>query len=110
MGLIVKVKQPILAPNQKNNKKKIQKNFNYKFVGLLGVISIIFIASAVWLLIDPTPTAETISLKTSEINFIVKEEALIATSKNAFANYNTDTLGKIINNGEKLFQGLKIRL
>jgi hypothetical protein len=106
MALIVKVKQP----NKKQNKKNIEKTFNNTFIGLLGVISIIFIASAVWLLIDPTPTAETISLKTSEINFIVKEEALIATSKTVFENYNTDTLGNIINNGEKLFQGLKISL
>lgn len=106
MALIVKVKQP----NKKQNKKNIEKTFNNTFISLLGVISIIFIASAVWLLIDPTPTAETISLKTSEINFIVKEEALIATSKTAFENYDTDTLGKIINNGEKLFHGLKISL
>lgn len=106
MALTVKVKQS----NEKHNKKNIEKTFNNKFIGLLGVIAIIFIASALWLLIDPTPTAETLSLKTSEINFIVKEETLIATSKTAFENYNTDTLGKIINNREKLFQGLKISL
>lgn len=106
MALTVKVTQS----NEKHNKKNIEKIFNNKFIGLLGILSIIFIASALWLLIDPTPTAKTLSLKTSELNFIVKEEALIATSKTAFDNYNADTLGKIINNSEKIFQGLKISL
>jgi hypothetical protein len=106
MSLTIKVKQQINA----NNKKRKDKTFNNKFIGLLGAISIIFIASAAWVLIDPTPTAETNNLKTSEINFIVKQESLIATSKNAFENYNTDTLGQIIHCGGKLFQGLRVSL
>jgi hypothetical protein len=105
MSLTIKVKRQINV-----NKKKREKIFNNKFIGLLGVISIIFIISVAWVLIDPTPTAETSSLKTSELNFIVKQESLIATSKNIFENYNTDTFGRIICSGGKVLQGLRISL